>query len=465
VLPARFPDGCYFGGVLGGGNHDRGRARLGLIQSLPFAQRTRLTALAAAVAVACGIAATPVAATFPGSNGKLTFTKTAGPSQDIWLMEPDGQNQTPLTTDLTTDQFASSFSADGESVTYAARLPSGKMGVVISGLDGGNPTLVTDNGGDFPSPHFSPSGDQIVYQAGLGVNPDIAIIDVDGQNGRLLTSGSGRDFEPSFSPDGRRIVFMRYDGTSIDIWTMDADGQNQTQLSTGSPDESNPSFSPDGGRILFVQAPPGDQPGDIAVMDSNGQNRQPLTSTPTVFDNGPVFSPDGTRIAFAQSPSAGGTDSEIVVMDADGQNQVPVTQNADFDNQPDWQPLNPPSCSLSGDSRSKKLREITLTLLCANENAAATASGEMTVKKRRKRGAAASNRKVVPIEPVGVQLQRAVPAALTLSIPKKARKAIKRSGKAGKATITVTVTDDLGEAATLTHAVKVKPKKKKNGRG
>ncbi len=423
--------------------------------------RTRSTALAATVAIACGIAATPAAATFPGSNGKLTFTKTAGPSQDIWLMDPDGQNQTPLTTDPTTDQFASSFSPDGEQVAYATRLPGGKMGVVISGVDGGSPTLVTDNGGDFPSPHFSPSGEQIVYQTGLGVDPDIAIIDVDGQNGHLLTSGPARDFEPSFSPDGRRIVFMRYDGSTTDIWTMDADGQNQVQLTAGSTDESTPSFSPDGNRILFVQAPPGDQPGDIVVMDSNGQDKQPLTSTPTVFDQGPVFSPDGSRIAFAQFPSAGGTDGEIVVMDADGQNQTPVTQNTDFDNQVDWQPLNPPSCSLSGDSRSKKLREITLTLLCTNENAAASANGEMSVKKRRKRGAAASKRKIVPIEPVGVQLQRGVPAALTLAISKKARKAIKRSGKAGKATITVTVTDDFGEAATLTHAIKVKPKKKK----
>ena len=423
--------------------------------------RWRLAALAASTAVVCGIAAAPAGATFPGSNGKLTFTKTAGPSQDIWLMDPDGQNQTPLTTDLTTDQFASSFSADGERVAYATSLPGGKMGVVVSGVDGTDPTLVTDDAGDFPSPHFSPSGDQIVYQTGLGVNPDIAIIDVDGQNGHLLTSGSDRDFEPSFSPDGRRIVFTRYNGASIDIWTMDADGQNQVQLTTGSPDESNPSFSPDGNRILFVQAPPGDQPGDVAVMDTNGQNRRPLTSTPMVFDQGPVFSPDGSRIAFAQFPTAGGTDGEIVVMDADGQNQATVTQNTDFDNFVDWQPLNPPSCSLSGESKQKNVREIPLTLVCGNENAAATAGGEMTVKVRRKRGAAASKRKVLPIGPIAAQVQESVATPLTLAIPKKARRAIKRSGKAGKAAVTVTVTDDLGATATLAHTVKVKRKRKK----
>jgi Tol biopolymer transport system component len=424
--------------------------------------RPRLLALAASAMLVFGLGAPPAKATFPGANGLVTFTKTAGPSQDIWLMDPDGQNQTPLTTDLTTDQFASSFSADGERVAYATRLPGGRMGVVVSGVDGSNPTLVTDDAGSFPSPHFSPSGEQIVYQTG-STDPDISIIDVDGQNGHPLTGGSAYDFEPSFSPDGRQIVFSRYNGSSIDIWAMDADGQNQVQLTTGSPDESNPSFSPDGSRILFVQAPPGDQPGDVAVMDADGQNRQALTSTPMVFDQGPVFSPDGTRIAFAQFPSAGENDYEIVVMDADGQNQAPVTQNTDMDNQPDWQPLNPPNCSLTGESKQKSLREIPLTLMCANENAAATANGEMTVKKRRKRGAAASKKKVLPIDPVGAQAQESVATPLTLAIPKKARRAIKRSGKAGNAVVTVTVTDDLGETATLTHAVKIKRKKKRRG--
>jgi Tol biopolymer transport system component len=421
--------------------------------------QVRLLAVAASTALVLAIGATSAPATFPGANGLLTFTKTAGPSQDIWLMEPDGQNQTPLTTDLTTSQFASSFSPDGERVAYATELPGGRMGVVVIGVDGSNPTLVTDSAGSFPSPRFSPSGEQIVYQTGPNTDPDIAIIDVDGQNGRLLTSGPARDFEPSFSPDGQRIVFTRSDGTGINIWTMDADGQNQVQLTTGSPDESNPSFSPDGNRILFVQAPPGDQPGDIVVMDSNGQNRQPLTSTPSVWDQGPVFSPDGSRIAFAQFPSGGGSDGEILVMDADGQNQVALTQNADFDNQVDWQALNPPRCSLAGEAKSKNRKEVVVSLVC-DENAVASAGGELTAKVRKPRTATQSKKKkVVPLTPASASVPQGTATVLTLAVPKKGRKLLKRSGK-GSATVTVTVTDDLGESATLTHFVKIKRKPK-----
>ena len=58
-------------------------------------------------------------------------------------------------------------------------------------------------------------------------------------------------------------------------------------------------------------------------------------------------------------------------------------------------------------------------------------------------------------------MPQGVATVITLAIPKKGRKALKRSGKAGKAALTVTLTDDLGESSTLTHTVKVKPKRKR----
>ncbi len=423
-------------------------------------RRTRLLTLAVAcTAISAAVPATAVA-TFPGANGKLTFTRSTGGLSYIWLMDPDGQNQTLLADGSPSNQFGSSFSADGERVTFATELPGSKMGVVVIGVDGSNPTLVTDDASSFPSPHFSPSGQQIVYQTSTPGNEDLAIIDVDGQNRQLLTSGPERDFEPSFSPDGQRIVFSRYDGTGINIWTMNAAGQNQVRLTGGSTDESTPSFSPDGNRIVFVQAPPGDMPGDVVVMDSDGQNQQPLTNSPGVHDGGPVFSPDGQKIAFAQFPSGGGGDGEVIVMDANGQNPVALTQNSDFDTQVDWQPLNPPGCSLAGESKSRNLHDVTVTLLC-NENAAANATGELIAKVPKPRVAAASKKKVVPLTPASADVPQATATVLTLAIPKKGRKALKRSGKAGTATLTVTVTDDLGESAILTHAVRIKKKKKK----
>jgi Tol biopolymer transport system component len=418
----------------------------------------RVALAACAVSTAVSALGTGTAgATFPGANGKLTFTRSVGSVTDVWTMDPDGQNQSVLVGGPGTNQRASSFSADGERVVFVTDVPGGLTGIAVANADGTDPTLVTQFPANFPDPHFSPSGQQIVYQTLTGGNEDIAIIDVDGQNQRLLTSGPARDFSPSVSADGQRIVFQR----SGDIWTMDADGQNQLPLTGGSTAESNPSFSPDGSQILFVQAPPGDLPGDVWVMDANGQNQQPLTSTPMISDQGPVFSPDGQKIAFTQFPSGGGSDGEIVVMDADGQNQVALTQNTDFDNQVDWQAINPPACSLTGATKSKSVKEVPVTVLCVNENATASASGQLTAKVPKSGLAVSSKKKTVALSPAGAAVAEGDQIPIALQIPKKGRKALKKSGKAGSAGVTVTLTDDLGASTTLAQTIKVKPKKKK----
>jgi Tol biopolymer transport system component len=432
-------------------------------------ERTRALALRLALAVCVlsaavsGFGAATAGATFPGANGQLTFTRTVGAFSDVWVMDADGQNQTVLANDPATNQRGSSFSADGERVVFATDLPGGSTGIVVVNVDGSDATLVTDDAGDFASPHFSPSGQQVVYQTRAGTNSDIAIVDVDGQNLTPLTSGPDSEFNPSFSPDGQRIVFERFGGGpgGVNVWTMDPDGQNQVRLTGGSTDDAFPSFSPDGGLITYIQAPPGDQPGDVWVMDSNGQNQIPLTNTPGVAETGPVFSPDGQKIAFSQFPSGGGSDGEIVVMDAGGQNPVALTQNSDFDNQVDWQPLNPPACSLTGPSKSKSVREVVVTVLCVNENATANASGQLTAKVPKSGFALASKKKTVALVPSSAPVPEGTQIAIPLQIPKKGRKALKKSGKAGNAAVTVTVTDDLGESTTLTQAIKVKPKKKK----
>jgi Tol biopolymer transport system component len=420
-------------------------------------------AICAVSAAASALGTASAGATFPGANGKLTFTRTVGGLSDVWVMDEDGQNQAVLAGDPATNQRASSFSADGERIVFATDLPGGSTGIVVMNVDGSDPQLVTNDAHDVgPSPHFSPTGQQIVYVS-AGTNPDIAIIDVDGQNQRPLTSGPESDFNPSFSPDGQRIVFERFGGGpgGINVWTMDPDGQNQVPLTGGSTDDVYPSFSPDGSRIVYIQAPPGDLPGGVYVMDSNGQNQMPLTNTPGVAETGPVFSPDGQKIAFAQFPSGGGSDGEIIVMDAGGQNPVPLTQNSDFDNQVDWQPLNPPACSLIGPSKSKLVKEIVVTVLCVNENATANASGQLTAKVPKSGLVLASKKKTVALSPASAAIPPDTQVPITLQIPKKGRKALKRSGKAGNAAVSVSLTDDLGQSTTISQAIKVKPKKKK----
>jgi hypothetical protein len=153
-------------------------------------------------------------------------------------------------------------------------------------------------------------------------------------------------------------------------------------------------------------------------------------------------------------------DSVNFVMDADGQNESPLVTGPDNEFSPDWQPLNPPSCSLTGPSKSKSVKEVVVTVLCS-ENANAAATGELTAKAPKLRLAVASKKKHVPLPPATASVTPGTPTAITLAIPKKGRKALKKSGKPGTATIAVTLTDDTAQSSTLTQTIKVKPKKKK----
>ena len=130
-----------------------------------------------------------------------------------------------------------------------------------------------------------------------------------------------------------RMVSVNKD--HMQIWVIDADGKNPIRLTDGSVD-SYPDWSPDGKKILYdAHLDPEEHnlpPGGITVMDTDGNNKRPLT------DEGarPSWSPDGKRIAFVSGRNE--KVSHIFVMDADGQNQIELTHDFVQKRLPSWSP-------------------------------------------------------------------------------------------------------------------------------
>jgi Tol biopolymer transport system component len=411
------------------------------------------------VLAAICLLATPatVGAAFPGQNGRIAFEyQPPGGDTEIHAMDSDGQNQIPLTANGV-DDFAPAYSPDGERIAFTREDATGTTGAIfVMDHDGQNPTPLTS--GDFfdVHPSFSPDGQRIVFQRSVSSNEsEIFVMGANGENPTPLTSDPALDLTPSFSPDGQSIVFVRGTLADLNVFVMGPNGENQTPL-TGTPDlDFDPSWSPDGQRIAFQRNESG---GDVRnyVMDASGANQTPLRTNPfTDFD--PFFSPDGQRIVFGAGVSSG--DFHIFVMDADGQNAVPLTSDPGEASGPNWQPLNPPACDLTGEPKQKSVKRVSLIIACANENATLVAEGSGKAPK----GAVASKAKRFTIPPVTAQVPENTPTTLTLKIPKKGKKALKEAAKAGKkgrATITGTLTDDLGQSAQDSFAVKFKPKKK-----
>jgi Tol biopolymer transport system component len=429
-----------------------------------------------ATAVGALLMAGAAFAAFPGTNGKIAFVHLPGSaSSDIFAMDPTGLNRTPLTS-TPDDDYTPSWSADGEKIAFS-RYPPGSPSygqIWVMNHDGTGLTQLTTGSASAndSAPAFSPDGSKIAFERRDGTTAQVWVMNADGSGQTRLTfpgPNGDQSLEPVFSPNGQRIAFSRIDGVSGDpgIWIMNADGSGQTALTTGSATASDsfPDFSPNGQKIVFGRS---DGPqSDILVMNADGSAQSQITSG-NEFDYGPVFSPDGARIAFVREYPPGYNFDDIFLADSTGLNQnvTPLTSNTAgvFDHLPDWQPLNPPACDLTGKATSKSVKNVSVTVTCA-ENATVVAEGSGKAPKAPKSGlAVASKAKKFTIPPVSTQAQAGIPTTITLKIPKKGRKALKKAakaGKKGKATITATVTDDLGQSSTDNFNVKFKAKKKK----
>jgi Tol biopolymer transport system component len=441
--------------------------------SAAMGEARRVCAVATA-AVGILLTAASAHASFPGTNGKIAFAHyVPDVGYHIYSMNADGSGVTPLT-DGDGSDLRPAYSADGERIVFSRRLAGASRSQIWAmNADGsGQMALTTNPALDEDDPQFSPDGGGIVFERIVAGRPQVFMMNADGSGATQLTFAGPENasaLDPSFSPDATQIVFARRtSGPQSEIWIMNADGNDQRPVTsaTANTADLSPSFSPDGLRIAFdhaVLGTPNDE--NVYVVNADGSGLTQLTSGPGQ-DLEPVFSPDGTKIAVDRQDQTYSQRSDIVTAGSTGLDQdvTPLTEspNGVYDSTPDWQPLNAPACTVAGNPGGQSLKQVTFNVSC-DENATVTADGSGQAPKV-PRGAAASKKKKFAMGPTTVQVPASGQTTVTLTIPKKGRKLLKRATKAGKkgrATITVAATDDLGQSSNQSFGVRFKPKKKK----
>jgi TolB protein len=249
------------------------------------------------------------AGTFPGPNGQIAFDsdrdtppdqeEDENPNREIYVMNPDGTDQTRLTNNDEED-IQSSWSPDGEKIAFASNR-DGNLEIYVMNADGTDQTRLTNNDAIDINPSWSPDGEKIAFSSDRDQefgNDDIYVMNADdGSDVTRLTDDEDDDIEPSWSPDGEKIAFSSDrddDEGRNDIYVMDAtDGSDVTRLTDTDADDRQPSWSPDGEKIAF--------------------NR--------------VFNPEDVDV----------DDGQIFVMNADdGSDVTRLTDNDHDDKEPDW---------------------------------------------------------------------------------------------------------------------------------
>ena len=285
-------------------------------------------------------------ATPPPLLGRIAFVSDRNGRNQIWVMDPDGQNQTllaPIGTDR--DARQPKWSPDGSRIAY--------YGYGVGDSDTSLRVMVHDASADAPVvKHFQDGGPQIQGFTGLSWSPDgnrlvfsannnaaqpdyspgLFIVDADGSNRTQLTTDANDRF-PDWSPDGTTIVFERTaPGENSELWTVGSGGGSATRLTSTEFDERHPDWSPDGNRIAFTYLT------NAWVMNADGTGRVQI-GIQNEDESLLAWSPSGLKLAFTTRDfPCPCTNNEIWVMNQDGSDRTNLTTHPSNDGQPTWEP-------------------------------------------------------------------------------------------------------------------------------
>ena len=196
------------------------------------------------------------------------FRVRAGDSEPDNLTEEPGADGAP------------SWSPLGDSILFESKR-DGDYDIYVMDADGQNQTPLTKNDADDRLPEWSPDGQQIAFESDRDGDNDIWIMDANGDNPEPLTSKDTDDGAPVWSPDGEEILYRSGAGGEggHQAWVIGIDGSGDEPLTDEPFDVRSPAWSPDGEQIVFASERKNGYY-DLFIMEVDGGGRRLLTSLP-----------------------------------------------------------------------------------------------------------------------------------------------------------------------------------------
>lgn len=268
----------------------------------------------------------------PEDTSKIAFASNRNGNYDIFTINPDGSDETQITTSKAED-LGGDFSPDGQFLVFwsfdgSVNPPANNMWFMRA--DG---TDLVKLGLGAGKVSWSADGHQVIYNSiwEAGGNFDIISVNLEEKAVKRLTEDPESDTTPDWSPDGKTIAFTSYRDGTPHIYLMNADGSEQRRLTNSAMAELNPEWSPDGKMIAFWS---GDPVGttQVYLINSDGTGLKQLTDSPGLND-GAYFSPDGKKIVFSSRRTG---NRELYLVNIDGTELVQLTHDPGEDLNPAW---------------------------------------------------------------------------------------------------------------------------------
>jgi tRNA A-37 threonylcarbamoyl transferase component Bud32 len=217
-----------------------------------------------------------------GMRRGMLFSRPA----NVFLMDPDGTHEIPITNSLEAWSDHPSWARDGKRVLFSRGI-SDSRAIFITAVDDAKFTQITA-----PPPAWK---DELPVPLG---DAHVAFVRID--------------------PSGdARICAINLDGTGF------------TEITPG-PHDDDPAPFPAGDRFAYVSDH------DVYVLNLRTNERRRLTDNPKQYKAGLAVSPDGKHIAFTRIDS--GRLEQVFVMNVDGTHVRRVSRGDYYDFLPRWSP-------------------------------------------------------------------------------------------------------------------------------
>jgi Tol biopolymer transport system component len=270
----------------------------------------------------------------PAANGDLLYPVGG----DIYARDPSTGAQ-HLVIGAAGEQFAASYSPNGEAITYVTSSAEGDH-FMAARADGSNPqqlALIPSSGNATAA--WAPDSRSVAFIYDVGGYPELSIVSLSGGTSVIALDGIIPLDVAYAPPNGDRLLLRAHEVGSqrVGLYTMNLDGSDRKTIVEPAETSygiqytrSGAVFSPDGKTIAYngidsVKMPSGEVVARFRVhlMNADGTNNRPVPAPddPSVEENWPVFSPDGSSLLVLRWTSPNGVigaNGWIATMPADG---------------------------------------------------------------------------------------------------------------------------------------------------